>query len=258
MSNLPRLSSSRLVLMPSYNTGPQLLEAVRAALRVWQPVWVILDGCTDRSKDALVALESTQSTPLNLRIIELSRNQGKGAAVLAGMRAAREAGFSHALVMDADGQHPATSIPEFMELSERHPTAMILGEPKFADDAPFARQYGRCVGNWWANLETLWGGVKDSLFGFRVYPIMPSLRVLESISGARRYDFDTVLAVRLCWLGVSPISVKVPVKYLSKVDGGISHFRYCRDNLLLIRAHSGLVFGMLTRLPALWRKRTRT
>jgi glycosyltransferase involved in cell wall biosynthesis len=243
-----------LVLVPTYNSGPKLLETVRAALQFWPAVWVVVDGSTDGSGDKLTAVQNTLS---GLKIISLPQNQGKGAAVLAALRPAAEAGFEVVLVMDADGQHPADRIPEMMQLSEENPDAMILGEPVFAADAPASRKHGRRVGNWWANLETLWGGVNDSLFGFRVYPVPESISILDAISGGRRYTFDTELAVRLYWHGVRPINVKVPVKYLLAQEGGVSHFHYVRDNLLLIKAHTFLVFGMLARFPRLWRLRKR-
>jgi hypothetical protein len=125
---------------------------------------------------------------------------------------------------------------------------MILGVPQFTKEAPAARAHGRRVGNWWTNLETLWGGINDSLFGFRVYPIAKSLAVLEKIGVGRRYDFDTQLAVRLFWAGVRPINVRVPVTYFTPAQGGISHFKYLRDNLLLIRSHTGLVLQMPFRM----------
>ncbi len=128
---------------------------------------------------------------------------------------------------------------------------MILGEPIFGPDAPAERVKGRRVGNWWANLATLWGGIHDSLFGFRVYPIGESVRILESIRSARRFDFDTELAVRLYWSGVRPINIPVPVRYPPREDGGTTHFHYLRDNLLLIATHTRLFLGMLARLPRL-------
>jgi glycosyltransferase involved in cell wall biosynthesis len=244
----------RLVIISSYNTGRKLLETVEAALKFWAPVWVVIDGSTDESGEKLTA---RQAEFAGLRVISLPENRGKGAAVLAGFRAAREAGFEQALVMDADGQHPAECIKKVMDLAAQNPAAMILGVPQFAADAPASRKHGRRVGNWWANLETLWGGVQDSLFGFRVYPIAESLRILEGISGGRRYSFDTELAVRLYWRGVKPINVEVPVRYFLPEEGGVSHFKYVRDNLLLIWAHTWLVFGMVVRLPLLWKLRGR-
>ncbi len=248
-------SQSHLVLIPSYNTGSKLVETVEAALKFWQPVWVIIDGSTDQSDHALATL--ADSFP-GLRIIRLPENRGKGAAVLAGLIAARQAGFRFALVMDSDGQHPAECIPQFMELSARHPGAMILGVPAFGPEAPASRKKGRRVGNWWANLETLWGGIHDSLFGFRVYPVEESVAILQSIEGGRRYDFDTELAVRLYWRGVRPINITVPVRYYAPGEGGVSHFHYLWDNLLLFKAHTFLTLGMLARFPTVWRLRDQT
>jgi hypothetical protein len=173
------------------------------------------------------------------------------------MKAAQPAGFTRALVMDADGQHPAHCIPEFMNLSASDPDAMVLGVPQFGPEAPKLREKGRRVGNWWANLETLWGGINDSLFGFRVYPISESIEIMERTGGARRYDFDSELAVRLYWRGVRPINVPVPVRYFTKEQGGISHFHYVRDNLLLISTHTRLILQMLPKVPRLLRYRRR-
>jgi glycosyltransferase involved in cell wall biosynthesis len=248
-------STTHLVLIPSYNAGFRAVDTARAALDAWQPVWVIIDGSTDGSGDALLDLQRRFS---GLRVISLATNSGKGGAVLAGLRAAWQAGFRFALVMDSDGQHPADRIPQFMKLSLENPSAMILGEPVFGSEAPVSRKKGRRIGNWWVNLETLWGGIHDSLFGFRVYPIAESLQVLQSIRGGRRYDFDTELAVRLYWQGVRPINMKVPVRYFSASEGGVSHFHYLRDNLWLFKAHTFLVLGMLARLPRIWRLRWRT
>ena len=113
------------------------------------------------------------------------------------------------------------------------------------------------MGNWWANLETFWGGIEDSLFGFRVYPIAESVRILQGTRGARRFDFDTELAVRLFWAGVPPINLSTPVKYFKSTEGGTSHFHYFRDNLLLIRRHTLLVFEMLPQMRRIWKLRQR-
>ena len=245
--------SSYVVLIPSYNTGARLRETVSEAIHFWPRVWVIIDGSTDGSEQALTQFGNGS----HLKVIKLQRNQGKGGAVIAGLKAAQKEGFRFALVMDADGQHPADRIREFIRISRDNLDAMVLGVPIFAADAPVTRRQGRRIGNWWANLETMWGGLGDSLFGFRIYPINESLRILESIAGARGYDFDTVLAVRLYWRNVRPINVGVPVRYYSRAAGGVSHFRYVRHNLLLLKAHALLVLGMTPRLLALWRMRKR-
>ena len=249
---MPPASRTHLVLIPSYNPGPQVIETVRAARAQWTPVWVIVDGSRDGSEAQLLALAATDD---GLRVIVLPENQGKGAAVLAGISAAQENGFTHALTMDSDGQHPAALIPAFMADSQATPQAMILGKPVFAADAPALRVNGRKVSNAWANLETLWMGIGDSLYGFRVYPIAPLRRIMQGNRWMRRFDFDPEAVVRLCWAGVTPLNRDAPVRYLRADEGGVSHFRYLRDNVLLTWMHSRLLLGFLLRLPWLiWRR----
>jgi glycosyltransferase involved in cell wall biosynthesis len=254
MSAMPPLSTTHLVLIPSYNAGAKLLETVQSALAQWSPVWVVIDGSTDGSEQALLTLET--STPA-LKVIVLPHNQGKGAAVLHGIELAQALGFSFALTMDSDGQHPAQLIADFMQRSMAAPDAMILGMPQFDASAPNLRVQGRKISNGWTNLETLWAGVGDSLFGYRVYPIGPLITVMQGQRWMRRFDFDTEAVVRLCWVGVRPINVPAPVKYLTADEGGVSHFNYWRDNKLLTWMHTRLCIGFLVRLPLLiWRKIT--
>jgi glycosyltransferase involved in cell wall biosynthesis len=245
-------AGSHLVLIPSYNTGAKLCETVREARRFWRPVWVVLDGSADGSGEALRRL--AEGDP-GLRVLSLPRNQGKGAAVLHGLKEARARGFTHALTMDADGQHPASCIPAFMTASRTHPEAMILGVPVFDASAPRLRVGGRKISNWWANLETLDAGIGDSLFGFRVYPVAPLIEVMESRRWMRRFDFDPEAAVRLSWRGVRPINLPAPVRYFRPEEGGVSHFSYVRDNALLTWMHTRLCLGFVARLPILlWRR----
>lgn len=244
----PAVSRSHLVLIPSYNSGRLVLETVRAARAVWNPVWVVFDGSTDGS-DRL--LEQAVAGDPGVRIFKLPVNRGKGAAILTGLRAAKAEGYSHALTMDADGQHPAGHIEQFMNHSRANTDAMILGRPVFDAAAPALRVKGRRVSNWWTNLETLWSGVDDSLFGFRVYPVVALEHIMSNQPWMRRFDFDVEAAVRLCWRGIRPISIDAPVRYLTAAEGGVSHFKYLRDNLLLSWMHSRLLLGFLIRLPYL-------
>jgi glycosyltransferase involved in cell wall biosynthesis len=245
---MPQLSKTRLLLIPSYNTGRIVCDVVREALNVWQPVWVVIDGSNDGSGEQLLNMAAREP---GLRVIILDRNQGKGAAVYHGAKIASEKGFTHVLTMDADGQHPAEWIPRMMALSSDNSEAMILGEPVFDDDAPALRVYGRKISNFWANLETLWEGIRDSLFGFRVYPVKDLLAVLHETHFARRFDFDPEVAVRIAWRGVPIINQRVPVRYLSAQEGGVSQFRYFRDNSLLTWMHLRLLSGFIFRLPVL-------
>jgi len=185
-------------------------------------VWVVVDGSTDGSTAELLEMAVEDE---GLRIIVLPKNQGKGAAVLRGLDEAKKAGFSHVLTMDSDGQHPADRIQ------------------------------GRQVSNWWANLETLWAGIGDSLFGFRIYPVDDLRTVMRRQPWMRHFDFDPEAVVRLCWRGVQPINLDAPVRYFSVEEGGVSHFRYLRDNVLLTWMHTRLFIGFVIRLPMLLARR---
>jgi hypothetical protein len=177
--------------------------------------------------------------------------------VLAGASLAASEGYTHALTMDSDGQHPAEQIADFMRQSAARPEAMILGRPVFDSSAPSLRVKGRRISNWWANLETLGMGIGDSLFGFRVYPIAPLIRVMHGQRWMRRFDFDPEAVVRLCWRGVPPLNLAAPVKYFRADEGGVSHFNYWRDNALLTWMHSRLFCGFVVRLPLLLARRLR-
>lgn len=245
-------STTHIVLIPSYNAGRQVYETVRAARRNWYPVWVVVDGSTDGTAQGLQDMAARDP---GLKVFVLPHNQGKGAAVLRGLTEARAAGFTHALTMDSDGQHPAPLIPEFMQTSIQRPETMVLGRPVFDASAPLLRVRGRRVSNWWTNLETLGAGIADSLYGFRVYPVAGLADVMAHQPWMRRFDFDTEAVVRLAWSGVKPVNVDAPVKYLSPEEGGVSHFRYGRDNVLLTWMHLRLMLEFALRLPLLVTRR---
>ena len=242
-----------MVLIPSYNPGGKVFETVRAAREQWEPVWVVVDGSTDGTA---AGLQEMALRDPGLRVLVRTKNGGKGAAVLDGLTAASTLGFTHVLTMDSDGQHPANRIAAFMADSAAHPEAMILGEPVFDTSAPSIRVKGRKISNWWANLETLWSGIHDSLFGFRVYPIAPLLRLMSSSLWMRRFDFDVEAVVRLSWAGVPARNLSAQVKYFTAAEGGVSHFHYGRDNVLLSSMHARLFTGFLLRLPFLLVRRS--
>ena len=251
----PLPSRTHLVLIPSYNPGPKVRETVLGARAQWTPVWVVVDGSTDGSAALLQRMADEDS---GLKVLVLPQNSGKGSAVLHGLRRAAQEGFTHALTMDSDGQHPAHLIPAFMQQSQQQPEAMVLGKPVFDAGAPRLRVNGRKVSNFWANLETLWNGIGDSLYGFRVYPIAPLARIMQRQRWMRRFDFDPEAVVRLSWSGVPALNIDAPVRYFQASEGGVSHFKYLRDNTLLTWMHTRLFLGFVLRLPLLiWRKLAR-
>jgi glycosyltransferase involved in cell wall biosynthesis len=256
---VPSPDPHRLVLIPSYNTGPRVLETVRGARQEWTPVWVVVDGSTDGTT-ALLRAEAERDSGLEVFVLET--NSGKGAALLHGLREAQRRGFTHALTMDADGQHRPDQISSFMTLSRDHPDAVILGRPVFDASVPSERLHGRKISNFWANLETLWLGIADSLFGFRVYPITPLVRIMEGTRFMRHFDFDPEAAVRLVWAGHRPLCPPADCRYFTPEEGGVSHFHYLRTNAVLAWMHARLFLGFLIRLPRLvwlrWQRRVRS
>jgi glycosyltransferase involved in cell wall biosynthesis len=246
-------SSTHLVLIPSYNPGPRLAETVAAALAHWAPVWVIDDGSTDASTAPVLALADRDP---RVRVIVRDCNGGKGAAVATGVAAALAAGFTHVLTMDADGQHPADHIAGFMAASLAQPAAAVLGRPIFGPEVPLERLYGRKLSVGLARLEILGAGIDDPLFGFRVYPAAPLLRALEATPHARGFDFDPEVIVRMVWAGVPTINLPAPCRYLSRNEGGVSHFHYLRDNVKMVWLHLRLLSQLLLwRWPSVLRRR---
>ncbi len=243
------------IIIPSYNSGLLLDDTVRSVVALGFPVIVVIDGSNDGSEGPVLKMSEVMP---DLHVHLNAVNSGKGGAFLSGLEFASTRGFSHAVAFDSDGQHDAMDIPLFVAASSQFPDAMILGVPVFGPEAPAARVNGRRVGNWWTHLETLWGGVNDSLFGFRVYPIEPSIKIMTNIAGGRRFDFDTQLAVRLYWNGVPPLNIPSKVRYPDRKAGGVTHFHYIRDNLLLIWVHTCLTLTAIFMLPRLLRLRKRS
>lgn len=234
------MSSFRpFILIPSYNTGGALLrKTVEAALTCGLPVRVMIDGSTDGSESFLDDLRCPGSL---LEVWRQPTNQGKGAAVRSAAEQALAERFTHAVAMDADGQHPSAAVTPLVEAARTTPAALIMGHPQFGADAPKARLYGRKLTIFWTNLETMGCGLGDTLFGMRVYPLVPLLAAFRQTSFARGFDFDPEIAVRMCWLGCPIRQIPVRCRYLSLEAGGVSHFHYMRDNLKLIWLHFRLV-----------------
>ncbi|HEV7716892.1 MAG TPA: glycosyltransferase family 2 protein [Steroidobacteraceae bacterium] len=238
-------------VIPVYNherAVGRVLEAVRAA---GLPCVLVDDaseaGCA-RVLDQLAA-----SDP-EVWLVRLPVNLGKGGAVTAGLRAARERGFTHALQIDADGQHALTDIGRFIEEGRAHPDTFVCGRPVFDDAMPRGRFYGRYLTHVFVWLNTLSFDIPDSMCGFRVYPLAPVLDLLDSTRLGLRMDFDVEVLVRLHWRGQPMRWLDTRVSY--PLDG-VSHFRMVWDNVLMVRLQLKLLAGMLLRLPLLlWRKVT--
>lgn len=243
------------VAIPSYNTGAALLlRTVKDVMEHSPHVQVIIDGSTDGSAAAVCALAATES---GLRVTVKPRNSGKGDSLRQLAMAAAAEGWTHMVTVDADGQHPGDAVPRFLAAAEQHPDALIMGAPQFGADVPMARLYGRRLTIFWTDLETVFCGLGDTLFGMRVYPLAAFNRAFAQTRFARGFDFDPEIAVRMAWLGAQPIQVPVRVRYLSLSEGGVSHFHYLRDNAKLTLLHFRLIpeWLIFRLVPFLKRKR---
>ncbi|USP10979.1 glycosyltransferase family 2 protein [Aeromonas dhakensis] len=227
------------ILIPCYNhAGP--LAAVLARLAEFElPCLLVDDGSEPVAAAALDALAAQHPW---VSLLRHSHNQGKGGAVMTGLRRAHELGFSHALQVDADGQHDLADLPALLAEARQHPAALVSGRPLYDDSVPKGRLYGRYITHVWVWIETLSFAIKDSMCGFRVYPLAPTCALLERVALGRRMDFDTEVMVRLHWAGV-PMRF-VPTRVIYPVDGR-SHFRLFRDNLDISWMHTRLVCRLL-------------
>jgi glycosyltransferase involved in cell wall biosynthesis len=232
---------SAVILIPSYNTGRLLSATVTAALEAGPrlPVWVVIDGSTDDGAEQVKALMGEY--PGRLTLLVKPENGGKGSAILFALRAVKEAGFTHVLTMDADGQHPVEYVATFARLGAEQPGRLIMGNPVFGPEAPAIRVKGRRYCIFFTDLETPGAGLGDPLFGMRLYPLDGLIRAFAQTPAARGYDFDVEIAVRMVWLGYQPLTLPVPVRYLSVDEGGVSHYRYVRDNVRMAWLHLRLL-----------------
>jgi glycosyltransferase involved in cell wall biosynthesis len=238
------------VVIPVYNHEHGIDAVVRGVLAQNLYCIVVDDGSSSicaRVLDDLVALAPTRIT-----LIRHPVNRGKGSAVLTGIRYAVRAAYTHALQIDADGQHQVADIPSFLKQAEIHPQALIVGRAQYGATVPWIRFYGRYLNHVGVWINTLSLQIKDSMCGFRVYPLTAISALERRQKLGERMNFDTEVLVRLYWDGLEIINLPTPVSY---PRDGVSHFRLVLDNLLISRMHTVLFFGMLWRLPVLIARR---
>ncbi|MCW5234145.1 glycosyltransferase family 2 protein [Verminephrobacter eiseniae] len=242
--------SETVAVIPCYN-HPQTIGFMVDAVRAHQLAVIVVDDGSDAvCAEVLDGLARRHGATLTL--LRLEHNLGKGGAMMAGLRHALSLGYTHALQIDADGQHDVADIPKFLALSDQRPDAVVYGVPLYDDCVPKARLYGRYATHIWVWINTLSLDIRDSMCGFRVYPLEPVVRLIDQTRLGRRMDFDTELLVRLHWQGVRLTHLPTRVRY--PVDG-LSHFKLVSDNMLISCMHARLLAGMLLRLPLLlWRK----
>lgn len=243
------LTFAACVVIPCYNHGAMMAQVLARLAPFQLPCIIVDDGSDATTRQTLDALVADHE---NVTLLRLPQNAGKGVAVIRGLQAAADAGFTHAVQVDADGQHAIEDIPALLALATLHPDALISGQPIYDDSIPRSRLYGRWVTHVWVWIETLSLQLKDSMCGFRVYPIAPTLQLAKGGTLGQRMDFDTEVMVRLYWQGNTSYFVPTHVTY---PDDGLSHFDAFKDNIRISRMHTRLFFGMLPRIPSLLMRR---
>lgn len=249
---MPNPTFSPCLVIPVYNHEHAIVAVVEALLAFDTPCILVDDGSTLACANVLDGLH--QAYPGRIVLLRHERNQGKGAAVLTGFKYASHNGYSHLLQLDADGQHCVGDIKRFLELAEQHPEAIIAGYPIYDDSVPAIRLYARYLTHVWVWINTLTFAIRDSMCGFRVYPVAPVIDLMARQKIGLRMNFDTDIVVRLYWDGLDVVNAGTRVAY--PIDG-VSHFRVWRDNVLITLMHTKLFFGMLVRIPRLLTRRSK-
>ncbi|MGC5801726.1 glycosyltransferase [Ralstonia pseudosolanacearum] len=240
------------IVIPIYNHKDVIGLTVARLVTHGLPIFIVDDGSDAPTQAVLAALAGQHAGCVTL--LRLPVNGGKGAAVMAGLRAARSDGFTHALQIDADGQHDAADVPTFMDAARDHPEAVILGQPVYDATVPKARLYGRYLTHVWVWIETLSLDIRDSMCGFRVYPLALACALIDEVALPTRMDFDIEILVRLHWRRTRFVAIPTRVTYAAD---GVSHFDVLWDNIRISQSHTRLVAGMLVRLPLLLANKAR-
>jgi len=236
---------SYCIVIPNYNHTTNLDEFIEKLASFNLPVFMVNDGSAEQATSLFQQLAQKY---IYLTLVEHSVNQGKGAAVQTGLKTAFSQGFTHALQIDADGQHDLNDVDKMLLESKNYPKALISGKPIYDESVPKHRYYARNITHFWVWIETLSFQIKDTMCGYRVYPLAETVELLSLQTIGKRMDFDIEIMVRLYWQKIECRFIPTAVEY---PEDGVSHFRAFEDNVLISWMHTKLFFGMLIRVPSL-------
>jgi glycosyltransferase involved in cell wall biosynthesis len=234
------------VVIPVYNHEHAIGGVLAQVLAHGLPVILVDDGCSAACAAVLDKLAAAH--PDRVVLERHAVNQGKGGAVLTGFARAARDGHTHVLQVDADGQHSVADVPRFLAAARKDPHAVIAGCPVYDESVPALRLYARYLTHVWVWINTLSLAIRDSMCGFRVYPVAPVLALARRRRLGLRMNFDIEILVRLYWDGLAIVNLPTRVGY---PEDGVSHFKAWTDNVLISRLHMTLFFGMLPRIPSL-------
>ena len=236
---------SACAIVPVFNHEKAVPDVIRSILALSLPVIIVDDGS---SPDCQTVLQQMSNRHENVRLVALPKNRGKGAAVKSGLLVAQEMGFSHAIQIDADGQHTVKDATTFLAAALATPEALVCGFPQYDVTVPKLRFYARYLTHVWVWINSLSLSIKDTMCGFRVYPVTAINRLIKNMPSGDRMEFDSEIMVYWVWQQGTVINLPTAVSYPAD---GESHFKPWRDNYLISKMHARLFFGMLWRLPSL-------
>jgi len=245
------MSFSLAAIVPSYNHYRHIGRVIEALQAQSLRIFIIDDGSQEPAKSAL---KKFHDPARGVTLHSQPENGGKGAAVMAGFNLAAAEGFTHALQIDADGQHDIDALPALIQLATVHPDSLISGQPIYDETIPASRKFARWITHIWVWIETLSTTITDSMCGYRIYPLAAATEVINREKVGHYMDFDTEIMVRMYWRGTLVRMLPIHVTY---PEDNISNFRLGADNWLITKMHTRLVFGMLWRLPEILRNRRR-
>ncbi len=236
-------------VIPNYNHHLVIAQTIAELVAFGLPIILVDDGSNEVTQQVLADIDQQYAL---VTLIRREQNGGKGAAVQTGLAAAIDAGWSHALQVDADGQHDLNDVTRMLSASLLQPKALISGQPIYDESISKGRYYGRFITHFWVYIETLSTEIKDSMCGFRVYPLGAYGELIKQTRLGNKMDFDIEVMVKMHWQNVPIHFIATKVHY---PENGVSHFHVFDDNVLISLMHTRLFFGMLWRLPKLiWRK----
>lgn len=239
------------VVIPTHN-HVDAMEATLAQLEEQQlPVIVVDDGS---APEIGLRIRKICTRHSNAEYLRHAFNGGKGFAVMCGIAAAVEHGYTHVVQIDADGQHDLASVEPMLNAARLAPDAIVTGLPQYDRSMPLARSIWRPLTTFWVHVNTLSFHIKDAMCGFRVYPAAPILELVRKSVHSRHMEFDVEVLVKARWAGFSMVPVPVRVTY---PEENFSNFDMLRDNVRLSLMQARLFFGMLVRAPSWLFRRSR-
>lgn len=236
------------IIIPCYKHTDRIKGVIEKLLPFEYPIIVVDDGNT---REEALELYKICENLKDVFLLHHDVNKGKGSAVVTGLLFAKENRFSHAIQIDADGQHQVNDIRKIVELINDNPKAVISGSPVYDENAPKSRVIGRRITNFFVKIETLSSDIEDAMIGFRAYPVEKTCQYIKDCNLNFGMTFDIEILVRLKWAGTPFRFFKTKIEY---PENGLSNFRLS-DQLKISCIHTVLCIGMLVRLPYLLYKK---